>query len=222
MTYPITFMFDQAQLRSPAGVRRLFSLPAMLRQTLRVVGLLIVGTSLCWAGAKVKASVGLDGITIEASMVVRTDARTLWSTLTDYDKLADFIPDLTLSRVVSPPPARPKLVEQKADAGLFAFVMPDHVVLAMDEYPLGLIRFRAVSGKVLSMTGEWRIHGQGNPVRLVYTARVFPLVPPPPLVTDFFIEDEVRKRFEAVAKEAERRTAQGLPAPGHYYGRGGI
>lgn len=209
--------------RGRTGARPTLALPAILRRWPVIFALLLTFASPAWAGARVKASVGLDGISIEASIVVRADARTLWNTLTDYDKLAEFIPDMILSRVVSPPPTRPRLVEQKAEAGLFAFVMPDHVVLAMDEYPLGLIRFRAVSGKVISMSGEWRIQGQGNPVRLVYTARVFPLVPPPPLVTDFFIEDEVRRRFEAVAKEAERRGTQRPPAtPAPYYGRGGI
>lgn len=172
---------------------------------LLAVTLLLALAGAGWAEALVKASVGFDGVRIEASTPVRADAQTLWSTLTDYDNLASFIPDMVLSRVVSPP-NRPKLVEQKADAGLFAFVMPDHVILSIDEYPLGLIRFRAVSGKVLSMSGEWRIVGTGNPVRLTYTARVFPLVPPPPLVSDYFVEDEVRKRFEAVVREAERRA----------------
>lgn len=172
------------------------------------------------AAAQVKASVGLDGIRVEASMPVKADARTLWATLTDYNNLASFIPDMVLSRVVSPP-NRPKLVEQKADAGLFAFVMPDHVILAMDEQPWQLIRFRSVSGKVLGMSGEWRIQGQGNPVRLTYTAQIFPLLPPPPLVTDYFIEDEVRKRFEAVVREAERRSqATTSPPPRRPWGWG--
>lgn len=181
-----------------------FPLTDALMRLLGAMTLLFLATA-AWAGAHVKASVGLDGVRIEASMPVRADARTLWATLTDYDNLASFIPDMVLSRVVSPP-NRPKLVEQKADAGLFAFVMPDHVILNMEEYPLGLIRFRAVSGKVVSMSGEWRIVGTGNPVRLTYSARVFPLVPPPPLVSDYFVEDEVRKRFEAVVREAERRA----------------
>lgn len=171
------------------------------------------------AGADVKASVGLDGIRIEASMPVRADARTLWGTLTDYNNLASFIPDMVLSRVISPP-NRPKLVEQKAEAGLFTFVMPDHVILAMEEVPIDRIRFKSVSGKVLGMSGEWRIQGSGNPVRLTYSARVFPLVPPPPLVTDFFIEDEVRKRFEAVAREAERRASIPAAPPRRTWGWG--
>lgn len=171
---------------------------------LGAAAMLLLATA-AWAEAQVKASVGLDGVRIEASMPVRADARTLWGTLTDYDNLARFIPDMLFSRVVSAP-NRPILVEQKAEAGLFAFVMPDHIILKMEEYPLGLIRFRSVSGKVISMSGEWRIVGTGNPVRLTYSARVFPLVPPPPLVSDFFVEDEVRKRFEAVVREAERRA----------------
>jgi hypothetical protein len=189
-----------------------------LSRLLTALSLFLFATS-AWAAAQVKASVGLDGVRIEASIPVRSDARTLWATLTDYNNLAKFIPDLVLSRVVSPP-NRPKLVEQKGDSGLFSFVMPDHVILSMEEFPVDRIRFHSVSGKVISMSGEWRIVGTGNPVRLTYSARVFPLVPPPPLVTDFFVEDEVRKRFEAVAREAERRAQTATPPPRRVWGWG--
>lgn len=154
--------------------------------------------------ARVSADVGFTGIRIEASSQVAADAETLWQTLTDYDRLASFIPDMKVSRLVSAP-GKPKLVEQRADAGLFAFVMPNHVVLAMEEKPLGVIRFRAVSGDVATMRGEWVVTGEQAPVRLIYRARVLPLLPPPPLVSDHFVEAEVRQRFEAVVKEAERR-----------------
>ncbi|MFZ5484268.1 MAG: SRPBCC family protein [Pseudomonadota bacterium] len=154
--------------------------------------------------ARVSADVGFTGIRIEASSQVAADAETLWQTLTDYNRLASFIPDMKVSRLVSPP-GKPKLVEQRANAGLFAFVMPNHVVLAMEEKPLGVIRFRAVSGDVATMRGEWVVTGEQAPVRLTYRARVLPLLPPPPLVSDHFVEAEVRQRFEAVVKEAERR-----------------
>ncbi len=152
----------------------------------------------------VDSDVGFTGVRIEATSSVAADATTLWETLTDYDRLATFIPDMQVSKLVSRP-GQPKLVEQRADAGLFAFVMPDHVILAMEERPLGVIRFRAVSGKVATMRGEWVISGQSNPVRLIYRARIVPLLPPPPLVTNHFIESEVRNRFSAVIREAERR-----------------
>jgi ribosome-associated toxin RatA of RatAB toxin-antitoxin module len=161
---------------------------------------------------RVSADVGFRGVRIEATSLVAADAETLWQTLTDYDRLASFIPDMVVSRLVSPP-GQPKLVEQRADSGLFAFVMPDHVVLAMEERPLGVIRFRAVSGKVATMTGEWSISGQANPVRLTYRAHVVPLLPPPPLVSDRFIEAEVRQRFSAVVREAERRARARVAPP---------
>jgi ribosome-associated toxin RatA of RatAB toxin-antitoxin module len=168
---------------------------------------LMAGPS-CGAGAKVNASSGFTGVKVEASMLVQADAQTLWATLTDYNKLATFIPDMVSSRVISPPGA-PKKVEQVADAGLFAFVMPDHVVLLMEESPNQLIRFRSVSGKVLSMNGEWRIMGDAAPVTLVYRSHVVPMAPLSPLVSNYFVEDEVKKRFEAVGLEAERRMKSG-------------
>lgn len=159
-------------------------------------------------GSKVTASTGFTGVKVQASMPVQADAQTLWATLTDYNKLATFIPDMVSSRIISPPGA-PKKVEQVADAGLFAFVMPDHVVLLMEENPNQLIRFRSISGKVLAMNGEWRILGDAAPVTLIYRSHVIPITPLPPLVSNYFVEDEVKKRFEAIGLEAERRMKDG-------------
>lgn len=158
-----------------------------------------------WAErASVRVDTGLTGIRVEAAVTVQADPATLWATLTDYDRLASFIPNLVVSRVVSPP-GQPPQVEQRAHSGLFSFALPDHVVLLLDESAPRRIRFRALSGSVISMTGEWRVEGEGRPVRLTYRAHVVPYVPPPPLISDGFIEDEIRLRFEAVAREAERR-----------------
>lgn len=170
---------------------------------------LMLGVSAAAANttAKVKANAGLSGVRVEASQVLQTDARTLWDTLTDYNRLASFVPDMISSRVISAPGA-PKRVEQIADTGLFAFVMPDQVVLAMEETPPSHIRFRAISGKLVSMNGEWRIVGDKAPVTLIYRAHIVPLSPIPPLGSGYFVEDEVRARFEAVGREAERRTRE--------------
>lgn len=172
------------------------------------IGMALAATGAQAATAKVDASTGLSGVRVEASQVLQADADTVWATLTDYNKLATFIPDMVSSRLISPPGA-PKRVEQIADAGLFAFVMPDHVVLLMEESPNRMIRFRSVSGKVLAMTGEWQIVGDKAPVTLVYRSRIIPIAPLPPLVSDYFVEDEVKKRFEAVGREAERRMREG-------------
>lgn len=144
------------------------------------------------------------GVNIQATAVVDADAQTLWATLTDYNALARFVPGMTSSRVVSAPGARPKLVEQTRESGLLSLVVPDHVVLAMDEQPFGRIGFRATTGWSIAMSGEWLITGS-RPLRLTYRARIVPLLPPPPLVTEFYVQDEVRLRMDALVREAERR-----------------
>lgn len=202
MNLPIGFW----RLLAPLALSGLISTPAMASKDV-------------W----VKADTGLTGVRVSASMGVDADPSTLWKTLTDYDRLTQFVPSMVVSRTISKP-GRPLRVEQRADSGMFSFMMPDHVVLAMEEHAPDLIRFRAVSGSVVAMSGEWRILGKSRPVRLVYRAHVLPMVPPPPLVSDSFIEDEVRKRFEAVGREAERRDkelqstysyAPGQPARGY-------
>lgn len=177
----------------------------MRRALLAAVCLTLASSCALAVGARVNAKTSLSGVKVEAAQVLQTDARTLWETLTDYNRLATFIPDMISSRVISAPGA-PKRVEQIADAGMFAFVMPDQVVLALEETPNSLIRFRAVTGKLVSMTGEWRIVGDKAPVTLLYRAHIVPLSPIPPLGSGYFVEDEVRARFEAVGREAERRS----------------
>jgi hypothetical protein len=189
----------------------------MKRALLATLLLLLAPLVAASGSARVKANTGLSGVKVEASQQLQTDARTLWDTITDYNRLATFIPDMVSSRVISAPGA-PKRVEQIADAGLFAFVMPDQVVLALEETPFSSIRFRALSGKLVSMTGEWRIVGDRAPVTLIYRAHIVPMSPIPPLGSGYFVEDEVRARFEAVGREAERRAQESkraatFPAP---------
>lgn len=179
----------------------------MKRALLAAACLLFAAASAATGSARVKASTGLSGVRVEAQQVLQTDARTLWDTITDYNRLATFIPDMVSSRVISAPGA-PKRVEQIADAGMFAFIMPDQVVLALEETPYSAIRFRAISGKLVSMTGEWRIVGDKAPVTLFYRAHIVPMSPIPPLGSGYFVEDEVRARFEAVGREAERRVRE--------------
>ena len=185
-----------------------------MRRLIWLIGMsLLTGVvSATAADAKVSAKTSLTGIRVEAVQTLDADAQTVWQTLTDYNRLAAFIPDMVSSRLVSPPGA-PKKVEQIADAGLFAFVMPDHVVMLMEETPISHIRFRSVAGKVAAMNGEWRIQGDKAPVTLIYRAHIVPATPVPPLVTSYFIEDEVKNRFVALGREAERRMRAPVRAP---------
>lgn len=173
----------------------------------------LLASTLVHAGsARVDTDVGFTGIRIQAGAVVNADARTVWDTLTDYNRLASFVPGMTLSRLVSAPNARPKLLEQRGEGGLIALVVPDHVVFAVEEQPPRRIDFRSVSGGLTSVRGEWVIVGNAAPVRLGYRALVLPALPPPPLLTDDYVQREIGLRMDALVREAERRMAAGNAA----------
>lgn len=161
------------------------------------------------AQTKVITDIGLSGVGIRAITTVNASPRVLWDTLTDYNRLATFVPGMTLSRQITPPNARAKRVEQKGEGGLLAMVLPDHVILELDEQPYTRIGFRSVSGRITSMQGEWVIVGEQAPLTLGYRAQVVTALPPPPLLTEDFIREEIRLRLEAVAREAERRMRLG-------------
>lgn len=166
----------------------------------------------CAGAARVETDVGFTGIHIQAGAVVNADARTMWDTLTDYNRLARFVPGMTLSRLVSAPNARAKLLEQRGEGGLIALVVPDHVIFALEERPYSRIDFRSVSGGLTSVRGEWVIIGDQAPVRLGYRARVVPALPPPPLLTDDYVQREIGLRMDALVREAERRAAASATA----------
>lgn len=153
----------------------------------------------------VKTDIGLWNIDIYATTQVHADGIVVWNTLTDYNRLASFVPDMTLSRVKSPPDAPVKLVEQRGSGGLLSMILPDYVLLEIRERPYHQIAFRSVSGLGLAMEGEWVIQGTRAPVILGYRTQVTPSLPSPPVLTDSYVESEIRTRMEAVAREAERR-----------------
>lgn len=159
------------------------------------------------APPQVDIRVELGGVNVQAATLVNADARSVWNTLTDYNQLARFVPGMTFSRLVSPPGASVKLLEQRGDGGLISLVIPDHVVFAIEEQPPARIRFRSVSGGLVGVQGEWVIVGEQAPVRLGYRAQIRSALPPPPLLTEDYVRREISLRMSALAREAERRMA---------------
>lgn len=157
------------------------------------------------AQTRVATDIGLSGIRIYATSTVNADADVLWATLTDYNKLSSFVPGMTLSRQIASPKPGIKMVEQKGEGGLVSLVMPDHVVFAIEEKPYSSITFKTVAARGSSLRGEWTINGQRSPVQLVYRAHAVPVIPPPPMFSDGYVQEEIRTRMDALGREAERR-----------------
>lgn len=148
---------------------------------------------------------------IEAKLLVAVGQRVAWQVLTDYDKLASFVPGMRSSRIVSAP-GEPLLLEQKGESGFLLLKVPIEVVSRVDEAPLTTIRFRSVGGNLTSQTGEWALERHDHATWVRYRANIAPGFPLPPIIGPAIVGREVRVMVESVAREMLRRAAAALPA----------
>jgi len=147
---------------------------------------------------------------VRAEMPVGADAATAWQVLTDYNRLAEFVPDMRSSRVVSAP-GEPLLLEQKGETSLLIFSFNIEVVLRVEETPPHGISFRAVGGNMKQMRGAWRIDAAGLPVKIGYQVEIEPGFWVPPLIGSALMRRDVRRKIDAVVQEMQKRYAAAHP-----------
>lgn len=159
------------------------------------------------AVVNVERSMAFGSITIKAYVDVPVDGRLAWSVLTDYDRLAEFVPDMHLSRRISRP-GEPIRVHQRGEKTWLVLDTPFEVVLLMHETPYIRIHFRQLSGTLKDMYGEWRLLPLADGVRVAYAARLEPGLLSPRVPGDgWLIEADIQRMLEAIAREMLRRRS---------------
>ena len=145
-----------------------------------------------------------DILLIEASADFEGTIAQTWQVLTDYDRLAEFIPNLRTSRVI----ARTRdgvTVEQKGEARLLFFSYPIEVQLAVTEFPHGKVVSRAVAGNFKEMSGTYTLETREGRVQLRYSGRMAPDFFVPPLIGTWILRHNVETTFAALVDEILRR-----------------
>jgi ribosome-associated toxin RatA of RatAB toxin-antitoxin module len=145
------------------------------------------------------------GFAVRAETLVEVTPAVAWQVLTDYDRLAEYVPDMRASRVISAPGA-PLLVEQQGRAGFLMFGYAIDVVLEIEEAPPSRLAFRAIRGNMRIMRGEWSFDGSAAGVtRLVYEAVLEPSFWVPPLIGPAILRRDISSRIAGVVREMVRR-----------------
>lgn len=172
-------------------------------------------------------SVERDGDTFHviARASVAVDPRIAWDTITDYEHMREFLPNIERSRVVSRSGGR-AIVEHVGQFPLFFFDIPVRVRLAVTQQPYERIVARSESGEVdgepqtlRSFSGSYDLAvitvERRAGVRLEYAARFELAEPLPPILGDIFgtamVTKTVRGQFEAMLREMARRQAARAP-----------
>ncbi len=152
-----------------------------------------------------------DYVTVAATADMAVEPRIAWEVLSDYDHLADFIPDMKSSRVVSRS-GNSVRVEQKGEFGFLFYQQPVDVTLEILEEPPARITARSAGGNVRDLETRYELEKTAQGVRLVYHGRFIPEFAVPPLIGMPFVRRVVERRFRAMITEIVRRDAAAHPA----------
>ena len=162
-----------------------------------------------------------DTFYIRARASVAVDPRVAWDTITDYEHMREFLPNVERSKVIARQGTR-LTVEHIGQFPLFFFDIPVRVRLAITQQPYERIIARSEPGEVAgapqtlrSFSGRYDLAvitvDRRAGVRLEYESRFELAEPLPPIVGDLFgtamVTKTVRLQFEAMVREMVRRQA---------------
>jgi ribosome-associated toxin RatA of RatAB toxin-antitoxin module len=162
-----------------------------------------------------------DTFYVNARANVAVDPRVAWDTITDYEHMRDFLPNIEHSKVIARQGTR-LTVEHVGQFPLFFFDIPVRVRLAVTQQPFERVVARSEPGEVdgvpqtlRSFAGTYDLTvitlERRAGIRLEYESRFELADPLPPIVGDLFgtamVTKTVRLQFEAMVREMVRRQA---------------
>jgi len=152
-----------------------------------------------------------DSFEVNASAEIAVSVAEAWKVLTDYDRLAEFIPGMLESRVVSRDGSN-VVVDQRGETSLLFLTFPMRVRLAIEEQPYVRIASIAIAGNFKELTGVYLLQAHDTGMRLRYEGKFTPDFGFPPLLGTLIVRNTAEKRFSAMVYEIEKARRRN-PAP---------
>lgn len=142
---------------------------------------------------------------VRAMIEARAPIDLCYAVLTDFDRLADFIPGMQSSRIVSPP-GEPLRLRQVGRTELPFSEFTFDVTLAVELDAPREIRFSRVAGNLQRMQGRWLVAGDATRCTIDYRADIEPGIWVPPLIGPLLMRSQVARQIEGLESEIERRV----------------
>lgn len=145
-------------------------------------------------------------IEVRAQALVNAPLSIVWSTLTDYERLPEFIPGLESSRVIARNGSR-VTVAQTGQARFLFLTVPIVVTLESTERPPHVVEVRRIAGTLRYLRGRYEaIPVSGRQVHLRWTGSVSPEADLPPLINTALTRLSIEDQFAGMVREIERRA----------------
>lgn len=144
---------------------------------------------------------------IAAKIHIPCSIEQVWQVLTDYEVLADFIPNLAKSRRLEHPTGGIRL-EQVGTQRLLRFNFSARVVLDLEEKFPHEIHFNMVEGDFKDFSGKWLLesHSLSQPTgtNLSYIVRVWPKRTMPVGIIEHRLSADMRLNLLAIRQRVEK------------------
>ena len=179
--------------------------------------LLVAGLMAALAGAghaasdfSVKTEKRGEEVHVEARATLAVPLAVIWQTLTDYNRLSEFISGISKSRLIEYR-GNAAIVEQFGEAGFLFFKVPIDVTVESLELPPHLLQVRVLKGNLKKLDGRYEIEegaAPDAPIVLRWLGVIEPEEPLPPLFGELILRKNVTRQFRDMVDEIERRGAQ--------------
>lgn len=189
----------------------------------------MVGTSLAFAqntraDAMPKLQVQVKRITqeslhmyeIDASGTVQAPLPVVWRILTGYDRMEEFVPDLSSCRVLSRN-GNEVIIEQFGTARFLFMSRSIHLIVRATEQPMSSIDVDLISGDMKHYEARWELVPipETGGTRVVYTGRIMPSFYVPGILGTNLIRGDIERMMGAVLARLDKGIApRALPSAG--------
>lgn len=147
-----------------------------------------------------------DALEVVCKAMLNAPLDLIWQTLTDYDRLAEFIPGMRRSKVLSRSGAV-AVVEQSGEARFLFVRQAIEVTLSSTERPPYVIEAVLLKGNLKRLDGAYRITPQGGGRVLLTWTGVVEALSMPPLLGEMVMRANIEDQFRGMVREIERREA---------------
>jgi len=168
--------------------------------------LLAAGVAAAAEGMVVVAEARGSAVSVDIRATVSAPHAVIWSTLTDYGHLAEFIPGMQSSKITERRGST-AIVEQHGEAGFLVFSYGIDVVVASTEHHPDTIEIRVLKGNLKRLDGRYQVErGEKEGTWTVrWVGLIEPSIPLPQFLNVRLIRGSLVDQFRGMIDEIERR-----------------
>ncbi|WP_369679828.1 SRPBCC family protein [Janthinobacterium sp. PC23-8] len=145
---------------------------------------------------------------VNANAVVQAAPAAVWKTLTGYERMSEFVPDLSSCRVLSRN-GNEVVIEQQGMARFLFMNHPIHLVVRAMETPMTAIDIDLISGDMRHYESRWALSPmpETGGTRIVFSSRLMPGFYVPGMLGTTMIRGDIERMMGAVMARIDSQPA---------------